>query len=151
MYKIYFIFSFILALIIDQWSKYLSINGLRWQSDYINLVLVYNDGIAFSMLSFLQGYLKYLNLALIILLFIYLLWQKTFLKDNIIAFGLMFGAGCSNLLDRFMRKGVVDMIYWHKWFDFAIFNLADVIINISVFLILIKELFFIRKKNEFCK
>lgn len=151
MYKIYFIFSFILALIIDQWSKYLSINGLKWQSDYINLVLVYNDGIAFSMLSFLQGYLKYLNLALIILLFIYLLWQKTFLKDNIIAFGLMFGAGCSNLLDRFMRKGVVDMIYWHKWFDFAIFNLADVIINISVFLILIKELFFIRKKNEFCK
>ncbi|ENE2172146.1 signal peptidase II, partial [Campylobacter coli] len=56
--------------------------------------------------------------------------------------------GCSNLLDRFIHGGVVDMFFWHKWFHFAIFNVADVMINISVALILIKEIFIKKEKND---
>ncbi|TKX31295.1 signal peptidase II [Campylobacter estrildidarum] len=136
-----FIFCFISVLILDQWVKILTLKGFRWQSEYIDFTFALNTGVAFSMFSFLDEYLKYFHLTFILILSIYLLWQKKFLKDHIIAFGMMLGAGCSNLLDRFMHGGVVDMFFWHKWFNFAIFNVADVMINISVALILVQEIF----------
>ncbi len=143
-----FILSFVFVFILDQWVKSLTLQGLRWQSEYLDLTYALNTGVAFSMLSFLEHHLKYLHLALIIVLFIYLLWQKKFLKDHLIAFGMMLGAGSSNLLDRFVHGGVVDMFFWHKWFDFAIFNIADVMINLSVVLILIQEIFKKKEKND---
>lgn len=142
-----FLSLFILVFLLDQWVKALTLGGLRYESEFLDLTYVLNTGVAFSMLSFLEHYLKYLHLALLVCLFAYLLWQKTFFKEHIVAFGIMLGAGSSNLLDRFVHGGVVDMFYWHKWFDFAIFNFADVMINISVALILIRE-FFIKKKEE---
>ena len=120
---------------------------MRYEGSFMSLVLVLNDGVAFSMFAFLKGYLKYIQLALLIFLLAYLLWQKSFFKEHFLAFALMLSAGFSNLLDRFLYGGVVDMFFWHKWFEFAIFNLADVMINISVALILIKEFFF-KKKDK---
>lgn len=145
-----FLSFFILVFLLDQAVKNLTLKGLRYEGEFLDLTYVLNTGVAFSMLSFLEHYLKYLHLALLLCLFAYLLWQKTFLKQHIIAFGIMLGAGSSNLLDRFIHGGVVDMFYWHKWFDFAIFNVADVMINVSVFLIIMQELFINfnkRKKN----
>lgn len=113
--------------------------------EYISLVGTLNTGVAFSMFSEHKEYLKFVHLGLLAILFLYLLWQRKFFKEHIIAFSLMFGAGFSNLLDRFLYGGVVDMFFWHKWFEFAIFNIADATINLSVAIILIKELFF-RKK-----
>lgn len=143
-----FILSFVIVFAFDQWVKYLTLAGLRWQSEYLDLTYALNTGVAFSMLSFLEHYLKYLNLALILALFIYLLWQRKFLKEHLVAFGIMLGAGSSNLFDRFIHGGVVDMFFWHKWFEFAIFNVADVMINISVALILIQEIFIKKEKND---
>ncbi|KAA6233541.1 lipoprotein signal peptidase [Campylobacter sp. LR264d] len=145
--KSYFLFflSFVIVFLLDQGLKFLSLKGLRFNSEFLDLTLVLNDGVAFSMFDFLGPYLKYLHLALVVALFIYLFWQKKFLQDNIIAFGIMLSSGSSNLLDRFIHSGVVDMFFWHKWFNFAIFNLADVFINLSLVLIIVKELFFKKK------
>ncbi|WP_228580318.1 signal peptidase II [Campylobacter coli] len=143
-----FILVFIAVFAFDQWVKSLTLSGLRWQSKYLDLTYALNTGVAFSMFSFLEHYLKYLHLALILALVIYLLWQKQFLREHLVAFGMMLGAGYSNLLDRFIHGGVVDMFFWHKWFHFAIFNVADVMINISVALILIKEIFIKKEKND---
>ncbi|MBZ7932708.1 lipoprotein signal peptidase [Campylobacter sp. RM10543] len=144
-----FIFCFITAFVLDQWVKQLTLGGMRWQSEYFDLTFALNTGIAFSMLSFLDHYLKYFHLVFILILAIYLFWQKKFLKEHIVAFGIMLGSGCSNLLDRFVHGGVVDMFFWHKWFNFAIFNVADVMINISVALIFIQEIFLKRRsKND---
>lgn len=123
--------------------------GMRKQlfgGEYLSLVGTLNTGVAFSMFSEYKEYLKFVHLGLLIILFLYLLWQKKFFKEHLIAFSLMFGAGFSNLLDRFLYGGVVDMFFWHKWFEFAIFNIADATINLSVAIILIKEIFF-RKKS----
>lgn len=49
---------------------------------------------------------------------------------------LILAAGSSNILDRFIHIGVVDYVYWHCGFDFAIFNLADVVIDIAIVWIL---------------
>ncbi|MBS4234817.1 signal peptidase II [Campylobacter vulpis] len=146
-YKIFWFF-FILVFIFDQIVKILTLKGMRYQSEYLDLTFALNTGVAFSMLSFLEHYLKYLHLGILLILFAYLFWQKEFLKEHIVAFGLMLGAGCSNLLDRFIHGGVVDMFFWHKGFEFAIFNVADVMINLSVALILIKEFFLKRGKND---
>lgn len=143
-----FILVFIAVFAFDQWVKSLTLSGLRWQSKYLDLTYALNTGVAFSMFSFLEHYLKYLHLALILALVIYLLWQKQFLREHLVAFGMMLGAGYSNLLDRFIHGGVVDMFFWHKWFHFAIFNVADVMINISVALILIKEIFIKKEKSD---
>ncbi|MBZ7938519.1 lipoprotein signal peptidase [Campylobacter sp. W0014] len=144
-----FISCFIAVFVLDQWIKQLTLGGMRWQSEYFDLTFTLNTGIAFSMLSFLDHYLKYFHLAFILILVIYLFWQKKFLKEHVIAFGIMLGSGCSNLLDRFVHGGVVDMFFWHKWFNFAIFNVADIMINISVALIFIQEIFIKRRsKND---
>ncbi|EAK2539358.1 lipoprotein signal peptidase [Campylobacter upsaliensis] len=146
-YKIFWSF-FALVFVLDQIVKILTLRGMRYQSEYLDLTFALNTGVAFSMLSFFEYYLKYLHLAILLILFSYLFWQKEFLKEHIVAFGLMLGAGCSNLLDRFIHGGVVDMFFWHKGFEFAIFNVADVMINLSVALILIKEIFLKRGKND---
>ncbi|EDP6893281.1 lipoprotein signal peptidase [Campylobacter lari] len=139
---------FALVFILDQASKYLFLQGLEYKGEFFDLVLTYNTGVAFSMFAFLGEYLKYIQLVFILALFGYLLYQKEFFKTHLIAFAIMLSAGCSNLLDRFVYIGVVDFVFWHKWFEFAVFNFADVMINISVALILIKEIF--NKKGEKC-
>ncbi|MCR6578674.1 signal peptidase II, partial [Campylobacter insulaenigrae] len=134
-----FCLVFILVFVLDQLSKYIFLQGFVYKGEFFDLILTYNTGVAFSMFAFLGEYLKYIQLIFIIILFFYLFYQKEFLKTHIIAFAMMLSAGCSNLLDRFMHIGVVDFVFWHKWFEFAVFNFADVMINISVALILIKE------------
>ncbi|MBF7044429.1 lipoprotein signal peptidase [Campylobacter volucris] len=143
--KFWIIFAIVFAL--DQVSKYLFLQGLEYKGEFFDLVLTYNTGVAFSMFAFLGAYLKYIQLVFIVVLFGYLFYQKEFLKTHLVAFAIMLSAGCSNLLDRFVHIGVVDFVFWHKWFEFAVFNLADVMINISVVLILIKEFL---NKGEKC-
>lgn len=141
-----FLGYFAIIFATDQLIKWLFLQGFRWQSDFIDLVLVYNKGVAFSMLAFLEGNLKYLQIALITLLAIYLIKQKELLKSHTAAFGLILGGGCSNIFDRFIHPGVVDYIFWHKWFEFAVFNFADIMINLGVAIILLQTL--IQKKAK---
>ncbi len=138
-----FAFFFLFVLVIDQFIKFVFLNGFEWHSKCISLVLAINKGVAFSMFSFLGEYLKYIQLALIAILFAY------FLKDRVIqtypiVSGILLGAAVSNLLDRFIRGGVVDYVYWHCFFDFAIFNFADVMIDLSIVLF---AYFYFFKKN----
>lgn len=120
------------------------------QGEFISLVGTINTGIAFSMFSDLTQHLKFVHLGLLVALFLYLLWQRKFFSQHLFAFALLFGAGCSNLFDRFVYGGVVDMFFWHKWFEFAVFNVADATINLSIFTIIISEiwLFFRTKKPK---
>ncbi|AII15418.1 prolipoprotein signal peptidase II [Campylobacter iguaniorum] len=139
-----FLAYFTAIFAIDQAIKWVFLHGFRYKGEFIDLVLVYNKGVAFSMFAFLGANLKYIQLGLIALLFGYLFGQKELLKTHTVAFGMLIGAGCSNILDRFVHGGVVDYIFWHKWFDFAVFNFADVMIDVAIVIIIIQS--FIRKK-----
>jgi signal peptidase II len=101
-----------------------------YETGIVNIRLVFNHGVAFSMFSFLHGTLKWLQLALLgaILLYVIRFSKRCFF----LPVGIMLGAGFSNIFDRFIHGGVVDYIYWHLWFHFAIFNFADVMIDIAV-------------------
>ena len=130
--------------IIDQNIKTLFLEGYRYYSDCIDLILVFNKGVAFSMLAFLAEWLKWLQLVLIAGVFLYVVKLKQLCYA--VPAGILLGAGISNIYDRFIHGGVVDYVYWHCGFDFAVFNFADVMIDIAVVWLLILNF-----KPKYCK
>ena len=115
-----------------------------YETGCINLRLVFNQGVAFSMLSFLEENLKWLQLLLIsgVLAYVISLKKSCYMVPS----GILIGAGLSNIYDRFVHGGVVDYIFWHCGFNFAIFNFADVMIDLAVVWLL-----FLNLKPRFCK
>ncbi|MFA7610374.1 MAG: signal peptidase II [Sulfurimonas sp.] len=130
--------------IIDQNIKSIFVDGWRYYGDCIDLILVYNKGVAFSMFAFLDEWLKYIQLVLIIGVFAYIIYLRELCYA--IPGGLLLGGAFSNIYDRFVHGGVVDMVYWHCGFDFAVFNFADVMIDVAVVWILVLNF-----KPKFCK
>lgn len=132
---------FIVVFIIDQIVKY-GFANLGWDvnGDYMSLKLAYNYGVAFSMFSFLAEYLKYIQLLMVFAGTVYLFMNKDVFKEYYIPIALLYAGGLSNILDRFTYEGVVDYFYWHYGFEFAIFNIADVMINIAVAIIIYKQI-----------
>jgi len=128
-------FSLIGIFIIDQNIKMLFVDGYRYYTECIDFILVYNKGVAFSMLSFLDEWLKYIQLVMVSGVLGYMFY----LKKLCYAFpaGILLGGAFSNIYDRFIHGGVVDMVYWHCGFNFAVFNFADVMIDIAVVWLLI--------------
>lgn len=147
---LFFLCVALLTFGVDQALKQLFLNGFSIESSAITLggrALVFNDGVAFSMLKSLGESLKYLQIFLLIVLFCFTLFSGL-LRQNLVAFGLVFGAGAGNIIDRFIHGGVVDYVFWHYGFEFAIFNFADVMIDVGVGLVLL-GLLLERKKS--CK
>lgn len=139
----------ITIFISDQALKQIFLDGFRWQSEYIDLVLTFNKGVAFSMFAFLGEYLKYIQAVLILGVLTYVLTHKDLLNMHSFAFGIIIGAGASNVYDRFIHGGVVDYVFWHKWFNFAVFNFADAMIDFAVVLILLQS-WLNHKKGKKC-
>ncbi len=135
-YYLLFIFTALFVFILDQNIKFLFVSGLYWESKCVSLTLTFNKGVAFSMFSFLGEYLKYIQAVLIGGMTLFILLKKEILRRYAFAAGMLIGAAFSNLFDRFLHGGVVDFVYWHCGFDFAVFNIADVLIDLSVILIL---------------
>ena len=134
-------FIFISIFIIDQIVKY-GFANFDWnvEGPYMSLQLAYNYGVAFSMFSFLAEYLKYIQLALVLVGTIYLLKNRDVFVEYYVPIALLYAGGLSNILDRFTYGGVVDYFYWHYGFEFAIFNIADVIIDLAVVIIIYKQI-----------
>ena len=139
-----FVLVIIGVFVADQLLKTFFVEGFRAYTQCIDLILVYNKGVAFSMFAFLSESLKWIQLALLAGVVGYTLWLKQ--KCYLIPVGIMVGAGLSNVIDRFIYGGVVDYVYWHCGFNFAVFNAADVMIDIAVVWLLI-----LNYKPKMCK
>jgi signal peptidase II len=90
-----------------------------------------NRGVAFSLFASLGPWLKWLQAALVAGLAAFFLYEG-WVRRHPLALGLLLGAALGNLADRFLHGAVVDYVYWHCGFDFAVFNYADVMIDLSV-------------------
>jgi signal peptidase II len=139
---------FSVVFIIDQYIKYIFVSGFRLDGECISLVLAYNKGVAFSMFAFLAEYLKYIQIALLSGIIIYLWNNKEIFATYYIPIALILAGGGSNIVDRFLHEGVVDYIYWHCGFEFAIFNFADVMIDVAVVWILVLSFYIDRKTSS---
>lgn len=142
-----FITLSIVCFILDQYVKDLILSGFRYEGSVVSIISVLNKGVAFSMFSFLGENLKWIQIVLLMVLTYIFLASQDLIKSYFVPFGFLIGSGVSNLYDRFEYGGVVDYIFWHYKFEFAVFNLADVLINIGVGILLLMMIFGKKKKE----
>ena len=142
--------TFIVDQSIKTWAME-SVNGVEhaliMKGSCINLELFYNRGVAFSMLEFLGDNLKWVQLLLILGIVAYVFYEG-YLKQYAFAIGLIVGGAIGNLYDRFIHEGVVDYVAWHCGFNFAVFNYADVMIDLGVAIILLMTFLEYRREKR---
>ena len=119
-------------------------------SEYLNIDLVWNEGIAFGLLSFNQSYfyniLTILIVVIIIIIFFMLLKSDGFRKYS---FLMIFGGALGNLYDRIFFKAVPDFVDFHIGnFHWFIFNVADIFISLGIICLIFDEMFFNKNNNE---
>jgi len=141
-----FLLTAIGIFIIDQAIKDLFVAGYYRAGECIDLTLHYNKGVAFSMLSFIGPYLKWIQALMVAAILFYVL-KEGYLKRYAFPVGLLIGGALGNVYDRFVHEGVVDYVAWHCGFDFAVFNFADVAIDLAVAWILVMVYFFPEKEK----
>jgi signal peptidase II len=152
---IIFILLVVGTFIIDQNLKVMAmeaVDGIQYatilKGSCIDLELHYNPGVAFSMLSFLGDNLKWVQLFIIVGIIFYIFYEG-YVKIYALPLGLIIGGALGNLYDRFVHQGVVDYVAWHCGFEFAVFNYADVMIDLGVAIILLLSyLEYRREKKE---
>jgi signal peptidase II len=121
-----------------------------YQSEYLNISLVWNEGIAFGILSFNQDNL-YNLLSLLIATIVLIIFFMIIRNNNIKKYPLLmiFGGAIGNLYDRVVYKAVPDFIDFHVGdFHWFIFNVADIFISLGVFFMILIELIDNNKGNE---
>jgi signal peptidase II len=147
--RVFSVFFLVLlgTFIIDQNIKILFLDGYYRAGECIDFELHYNKGVAFSMFTFLGSYLKWIQVALVVgILFVVL--KEGYLRRYAFPIGLLIGGALGNVYDRFVHEGVVDYVAWHCGFKWAVFNFADVAIDVAVVWILIMVYFFPEHRKE---
>lgn len=134
------------TFIIDQNIKHLFIEGYYRAGECIDLELHFNKGVAFSMFAFLGPYLKWIQ-ALLVVGILILIFKENYLKRYAFPAGLLVGGALGNVYDRFVQGGVVDYVAWHCGFDFAVFNFADVAIDLA-FVMIVLMVYVFPEKSE---
>ena len=100
---------------------------------------VKNTGGAFSIFNNSTVILAFVGVFVIIFLVNYLNYTKTsFIED--ICYSLLIGGIIGNLIDRVLYNGVTDYLGFIIFkYNFPVFNLADIGIVVSIFLLIILE------------
>tara|TARA_Y100000591_G_scaffold24301_1_gene17909 strand:+ start:421 stop:894 length:474 start_codon:yes stop_codon:yes gene_type:complete len=151
---LYFILvTFVFAL--DRLTKFLIIKYSETLGElnisitsFMNFNLIWNDGIAFGLLSFEDRFFYNvisIIIALITLIIIWLAIKSQGIEK--ISFLMIVGGSSGNLFDRIYYSSVPDFIDINiNNFHWFIFNVADIFITIGVFLLIILE--FVKKKTS---
>lgn len=113
----------------------------------IDLELHFNKGVAFSMFAFLGEYMKWIQGTLVLFL-LFMIFKEGYLRQYAFPAGLLIGGALGNVYDRFVHTGVVDYVAWHCGFHFAIFNYADVSIDLAFVIIIFIYLKQNKEKKE---
>ena len=115
-------------------------------SKFLNINLIWNEGIAFGLLSFDQNF--YYNILTILILIITFIIIFLMFRSNGIekfSYSMIIGGSFGNVTDRLYYSAVPDFIDISiNNFHWFIFNVADIFISIGVILLIVLE--FLKKK-----
>ena len=135
----------IIVLLLDQLSKWAALSNLQMGMPvavlpFMNWLLLFNPGAAFSFLAEGSGWQRWFFTFLGIGASIYIIWllfKSQSDKLLCIALSLILGGALGNVLDRVMYGAVVDFIdlYYANW-HWPAFNIADSAICIGAALII---------------
>ena len=154
-FSIKFVIIFLIFLI-DQVSKYYIINIFEFQneaiylSSFLNFQLIWNEGIAFGLLSF-ENDLYYNSITFVIIIVISILLFLIKNDDQYSYFySIIVGGALGNLIDRIRYSSVPDFIDFHiSNFHWFVFNIADIFVSLGVICLIVAEIFFNKNKiNE---
>ena len=118
-----------------------------FSSNFLNIYLIWNEGVAFGLFSFNEKTF-YNLLTIIILIIILIIFIMTIKSDGFkkYSFLMILGGALGNLFDRIFYNAVPDFIDFHLGnFHWFIFNVADIFITIGILFMVIIELF---NKNQ---
>jgi len=143
----------LIAFILDRVSKILIINHSNTfgkldmsLNPFLNLNLIWNEGIAFGLFSFDEkNYYNLLTFLIIgiILVLLWLMFRSSGLEK--LGFASVIGGSLGNVTDRIFYSSVPDFIdFNYNGFHWFVFNVADIFITLGVIMLIFCEF----KKKE---
>jgi signal peptidase II len=143
----------LIAFILDRVSKILIINHSNTfgkldmsLNSFLNLNLIWNEGIAFGLFSFDEkNYYNLLTFLIIgiILVLLWLMFRSSGLEK--LGFASVIGGSLGNVTDRIFYSSVPDFIDLnYNGFHWFVFNVADIFITLGVMILIFCEF----KKKE---
>ena len=119
-----------------------------FSSKFLNINLIWNEGIAFGLLSFSKSnsynFLTFIIFIVIVIIYFMVIKNRGFQKYSLL---MILGGALGNFFDRLFFKAVPDFIDFHIGnFHWFIFNVADVFITLGVIFMILNEI--TNKKNE---
>ena len=153
-----FVTNFFLILSIfclDRFSKIYVINFNEknygsdlYNSKFLNISLIWNEGIAFGLFSFSDKFFYHtltFLIGVVILIILIMLNKSEGLKKYSLL--MILGGALGNFYDRIFFEAVPDFIDFHvENFHWFIFNVSDIFISLGVILMIILEI--ISNKKE---
>ena len=155
-FSIYLIFTFSIFLF-DRFSKIYVINLDKkfygseiFSSKFLNITLIWNEGIAFGLFSFNEKFfyniLTILILVIILIIFFMILKSRGFKKYSLL---MILAGALGNVYDRIIYNAVPDFIDFHIGnFHWFIFNVADIFITLGVIFMIFLEITDIKREQK---
>ena len=147
---VYFLIVFTI-FVLDRVSKLYILNIFEkenivdiYVNNFLNIILVWNSGIGFGLLSFDKSIIYNFITTLIVLINIVILYLALN-NDNFKSyfFVIILGGSLGNLFDRIYYSAVPDFIDLnYNNFHWFVFNVADIFITVGIMCLILVELFF---------
>ena len=153
---VFYFFLFFSIFTLDRISKIYILNIANneelniYINEFVNIILIWNTGIGFGLLSFSDNFL-YNAITFIILLINFILIYLAVSSNSIkrILYIVILGGSFGNLFDRFYYSAVPDFIdinfNGYHWF---VFNVADVFISIGITCLIFMEILDYKKLSK---
>ena len=129
------------AYVVEKFKK--NLDNFLYESNFLNIHLIWNEGIAFGLMSF-EDNTFYNILTIVIILISFLVLYISYKNVGLKRYALLciFGGSLGNLYDRIYFNAVPDFIDFHiKEFHWFIFNFADIFITLGVIIMIMTEFF----------
>jgi signal peptidase II len=137
------------VIVLDQLTKYavkqtFALHEVMEITPFFNMLLVYNKGAAFSMLSDAGGWQRGLFIGIAIGASVWIGWLlRKHAGDRVfcLALALILGGALGNVIDRITIGGVADFLDFHAYgVHFPAFNVADIAISCGAMLLVFDAL-----------
>lgn len=148
------IISIVIAILLDQWTKFLAVLHLKNQSaielikDVFELRYLENKGAAFGIMQNQQVFFLISGiLILLVAAYVYIRLPQTkrfhLLRICIV---LIISGAIGNMIDRLRFQYVIDFFYF-KLIDFPIFNVADIYVTVAAISLIVLILFYYKDEE----
>ena len=126
------------VVLADQLSKFgiertFVLHEVKEIAPFFNVVLVYNRGAAFSMLSDAAGWQRELFIGIAVIASVWMVWLlRKHAHETLFCAGLslILGGAIGNVIDRLLVGAVVDFLDFHAFgYHWPAFNIADTAIS----------------------